>query len=125
MQKDGLKATSNLCENYEGAGEFNKRVAWATAKIDNTHFKNEHTYSFDKFSTVLQDNFTILNSNGESHSENQMVRKMLENIKVPINYEMDSCKRILLDMQGYNFVNAVAYLSGQVTNIFTNAKIEN
>ena len=27
-QKDVKQSTTNLRENYEGAGEFNKRVAW-------------------------------------------------------------------------------------------------
>ena len=55
---------------YEGAGEVNKRVAWATANIDNTHFTTEHTYLFEKLSAVLQVAVTILNTNGEIHSDN-------------------------------------------------------
>ena len=37
-QKDGRQATAKLRENYEGDGEFNKHVSWATANIDNAHF---------------------------------------------------------------------------------------
>ena len=74
---------------------------------------------------MLQDYFTILNKNGESRSENQMVRNIPEKIKVPNNSEMDACKRILLNTHGKNFVNAVAYLSGQVTTIFPNSQIKN
>ena len=44
---------------------------------------------------------------------------------MPNNPEMDSCKRICLNIHGKNFVNAVAYLSINVTEIFTNAQIEN
>ena len=43
-QKDILQATSNLRDNYEGSGEFNKRVAWEMANIDNAQFMSEHTY---------------------------------------------------------------------------------
>ena len=64
-------------------------------KIYNTNFTSEHTYSFEKFSTVLQDAFSILNNNGEIYLENQMVRKILQNIKVPNNLRMDACKHIL------------------------------
>ena len=50
---------------------------------------------------------------------------MLEKIKVPTNLEMEACKRILSNTHGKNFVNAVAYLSSQVAEIFLNAQIEN
>ena len=50
---------------------------------------------------------------------------MLENFRVPNNSEMGACKRICSNMHGQNFFNEVAYLSGQVTKIFQNAKIEN
>ena len=122
-QEDGRQTTANLREHYEGAGEVNKRVAWEMENIDNSHFASKHTYSFEKISTVLQDAFTILNNNGKSHSENQMVRKMLENVKLPNNLEMEACNRILLNTHGHNFANAVAYLYGQVTKIFPNAQI--
>ena len=108
-----------------GAVEVNKSVAWETEKIDNTHFTNKHTYSFEKLSTELQDDFTIFNNNGKIHSENQMVRNMLEKINVPNKSEMDACKRVCSISQGRNFVNSVAYLSDQATKVFPNAKIEN
>ena len=81
----GQQATANLLEHCEGASKFNKRVEWKTANIDNAHFTSEYTYLFETFSTVLQADFAILNNNGENHSENQIVSKMLEKIKVPNN----------------------------------------
>ena len=63
VQKDGWQANANLCEHSEGSGEeVSKRVAQETANIGNTHFMSKHTYSSEKFSTVLQDAFTILNN---------------------------------------------------------------
>ena len=85
-QEDGQHTTTNLREHYEGAGEVNKRVAWATANMDNAHSTSENTNLFEKFSTVLQDCFTILNNSGESYLDNQMARKMLEVIFSPIYY---------------------------------------
>jgi hypothetical protein len=123
--KDGREATANLRAHYEGDGEVNKRVAWATANIANAHYTSEHTYSFERFSTVLQEAFTILNDNGETHSGGQMVRKLLEKMNVPNNSEMDACKRICSNTHGNDFVAAVAYLSGQVTELFPNAQLDN
>ena len=79
-----------MCYHYYGASEVNKCVTWATAKIDNTQFTIDHTYSFEKFSTVLQYAFTILNINGKNHSDHQMVRKILEKIKVPNNSKINA-----------------------------------
>ena len=95
------------------------------ANIDNTNFTREHKYWFEKFSSLLQNAFTILNNNGKSHSENQKAINILEKIKVPYNSEMEDCKRIFLNTNGHNVFNVVAYLSGQVKKIFLNAKIEN
>ena len=124
-QKNGREVTANRRAHYECDGEVDKRVAWATANIMNAHYTSEHTFSFERFSTVLQDAFTILNDNGETHSNGQMVCKMLEKIQVPNNSEMDACKRICSNTHAGDFVAAVAYLSGQVTELFPNAQLEN
>ena len=115
MQKYIQQATVNLSEHYEVDGEVNKLVAWVTSNIENCHFMSKHTYSFEKFLTLLQYYFTILNGNVESHSDNQMLIKMIEKIKVPNNSEMNAFRSIFLNTHGQNFVNAMAYLSGQVT----------
>ena len=122
--KDGRLATQSLRTHYEGEGEVNKRTTWANANIDNAHYTSEHTYSFEKFSTTLQEAFTILNENGQPHSDIQMVKKMLEKISVSNNAQMEACKRICSSTHGGNFVNAVAYLSGQVTELFPNAQLD-
>ena len=39
----------------------------------------------DKFSTGLFEAFRVLNNNGKTYSEGQMVRKMLEKVQVSNN----------------------------------------
>ena len=80
----------SLIEHYGGAGEENKRVARASAAITNSHYKSESTFSFEKFSTTIHEAYTVLNENGETHSEVKMVRKMLEKINVPNNAHMEA-----------------------------------
>ena len=100
----------SLRAHYEGVWESNKRIAWATATIENAHYRSEHTYSFEKFSTGLFKAFTVLKKNGETHSEGQMVRKMLEKVQVSNNGQIEACKRICSSTHGANFVEAVAYM---------------
>ena len=103
-QKYVQQYTSSLCYHYKGDGEVNEFVAWSKENIDNNHFTSEHTYSFDTFSTLLQDASTILNNNDKSHSENQMVGNIIWKIEVPNNQEMDECKRLSWDTHGKDFM---------------------
>ena len=65
-------------------------------------------YSFENFSTGLFEAFTVLNNNGETHSEGKMVRNMLEKVEVSNNGKIEACKRIYSITHGANFVKAVA-----------------
>ena len=63
-KKDGRLAMVSLREHYEGAGAANKRVAWVSVVIANSHYKSEHTFSFEKFLTKIHEAYTVLNENG-------------------------------------------------------------
>ena len=89
-RKYGRLEMVRLREHHEGAGEANKRVAWASDTIANSHYKSKHTFSFEEFSTTIHEAYTVLNENGETHSEEQMVRKMLEKMNVPNNAQMEA-----------------------------------
>ena len=101
----------SLLEHYKGAGEANKRVAWASAAIANSHYKSEYTFYFEKFSTTIHEAYTVLNKNGETHSEKHMVRKMLEKMNLLNNAQIEACKQICPSNHGTDFVGVVAYLS--------------
>ena len=81
-QKDWRLAMESIRAHYKVVGEYNKRIAWETATIENAHYRSDHTYSFEKFSTGLFKAFTVLNNNGETHPEVQTVRKMLKKVQV-------------------------------------------
>ena len=74
--------------------------------------------------TTIHEAYTVLNENGETHWEGQMVRKMLEKMNVPNNAQMEVCKRICSSNQGTDFVGVVANLSAQVKEIFPKAQLE-
>ena len=89
-KKYGRLTMVSLREHYKGAGEANKRVAWASAAIENSHYKSKHTFSFEKFSTKIHEAYTVLNENGETHSEGKMVRNMMDKMDLPINAHMEA-----------------------------------
>ena len=39
---------------------------------------------------MIHEAYTVLNENGETHSEGQMVRKMLEKMNIPNNSQMEA-----------------------------------
>ena len=74
--------------------------------------------------TTIHEAYTVLNENGETHWEGQMVRKILEKMNVPNNAQLEACKHICSSNHGTDFVGTVAYLSEQVTKIFPTAHLE-
>ena len=74
--------------------------------------------------TTIHEAYIVLNENGETHSEGQMVRKMLEKMNVPKNAQMEACKPICSSNHGTDIVGTVAYLSAQVTEIFPMDQLE-
>ena len=59
-KKDGRLVMVSLREHYEGAGEANKRFAWASAVIANSHYKSEYAFSFENFSKTIHEAYTVL-----------------------------------------------------------------
>ena len=61
----GRKAMKALQTHYDGPDERHKRIEEARAKISQTFYKHEGTFTFEKFTTILQDAFSILEKYGE------------------------------------------------------------
>lgn len=122
--QSGQAATASLRLHYEGAGESNKRVTWAQAELEGAHYKSEFTWAFEKFATSLQRSYAILAINGEVHNDREKVRVMLKKMEVPNNPGVEAVKRICSNAHGDNFLDAVTYLSSEITNLFPEAQLE-
>jgi hypothetical protein len=122
---NGRGAALALQSHYEGDGEKNKRRIWGAKQLEEAHYKSEHIYSFEKFSTKMKDAYKTLNDHGENHSESEMVRILLERMQVANNGAVDAVKRICSRDFPADFTGAVNYLSGEITSIFPSAGAEN
>ena len=58
--QDGRAAWLGLCNHYDGPAEGDKRVAIACHDINIIHYRNESSFSFEKYSTRLKSAFTTL-----------------------------------------------------------------
>ena len=53
--EDRRLAMVSIKEHYEGAGGVNKRVAWVSDAVTDSHYKSEQTFSFEKFLAMTHD----------------------------------------------------------------------
>ena len=60
-----------LQRHYDGPDERHRRIEEARAKISQTFYKHEGTFTFEKFTTTLQDAFAILEKYVESVYERE------------------------------------------------------
>jgi len=56
----GRIAMEKLREHYDGMAEGEKRKLSAKDNLDSLHYRNEQTFSFEKYITPLQNNFQTL-----------------------------------------------------------------
>ena len=67
----GRRVMIALQRHYDGPDERHRRIEEARAKISQTFYKHEGTFTFEKFTTTLQDAFAILEKYVESVYERE------------------------------------------------------
>jgi Ca2+-binding EF-hand superfamily protein len=75
--QDGHLAFKALREHYDGPGEINKRISLTRTQIKKLFYKNEQTFSFEKFITKLNGAFQMLAECHEDLMEKNMVDHMI------------------------------------------------
>ena len=54
-----------MCDHYNGPGEKEKRLSQAREHIKVSHYKNEHTFSFERYVTKLKFAYDVLADNDQ------------------------------------------------------------
>ena len=72
----GRNAMIALRTHYDGPGARLKRIAAANQSLENLHYNQEQTFSFEKYITIMQGAFNILRDNGEAKRETEKVCKL-------------------------------------------------
>jgi hypothetical protein len=82
MAEDGRAAYMSWMAHYNGKGELSKRMAIAKAKLDQLHYKNERSMSFEKCTEVMTKCFNTLHKDPDQrYSDQQKAEKLLKAIK--------------------------------------------
>ena len=115
----GRNAMIALRRHYDGPGAKLKRIAAANQSLENLHYNQEQTFSFEKYITVMQGAFNILRDNGEAKRETEKVRTLCKKI-TSTNVQLQSAISTVAmdDHLRNNFTDACNKLSERVAMIF-------
>ena len=105
-----------LQRHYDEVDEAKRRIDEARAKISNTFYKHEATYSFEKFATNLYDSFMILDKYEKPLYEDEKLRLLFtkcQNSHPDFKQEINICRQ-----QYETFAEAVTYMKTVVTRLF-------
>ena len=114
---DGRAAWISLCNHYDGPAEGDKRVTVARSDITLVHYRNESSFSFEKYSTRLRKAFITLRDYNQPKCEKEKVEILLNQITTN-DQRLISSIAICRDSHSDTFDDACTYLSSQITAIF-------
>jgi len=115
----GRVAMQALQRHYDGEDEAKRRIDEARAKISNTFYKHEATFTFEKFATNLYDSFMVLEKYGKPLYEDEKLRLLFQkcqNTHPDFKQEINICRKSYED-----FTEAVAYMKTVVARLFLDA----
>jgi hypothetical protein len=122
--ENGRAAYMAWSAHYNGVGELSKRTAIAKSRLDQLHYKNERSMSFEKCTEIMTKCFNTLHKDPDQrYSPRQKVEKLLKAIKCQ-DGELLAAKVVIDQQYPRDFVGACGYFSQQVARIHGPAQLE-
>jgi hypothetical protein len=115
--QDGRAAWQDLCAHYDGDAEGDKRVTVARHDIKIIHYRNESSFSFERYSTRLKKAFATLAQYGQPRNEKEKVETLLDQIHTS-DTRLVTALGICRDGHAHTFESACTYLSKQIAIIY-------
>lgn len=115
----GRDAMMALQEYYDGESEGERRKQVARADLEKLFYRNESTFSFEKYVTKLQHIFNVLKQYKVPVYEEEQVNYLLDKINCPndkIKREVSICRA-----QHKKFVPAATFMATAGARIFPNS----
>jgi len=110
------QAMRALQRHYDGPDEQHKRIEEARARIAQIFYKHEGTFTFEKFTTILQDSFAILEKYGEPVYEWEKLKLLFTK---SLYSHPDFKQEINICRQHYHtFEEAITYMKMVVSRLF-------
>jgi hypothetical protein len=122
--ENGRAAYIAWMEHHNGKGELSKRTAMAKSKLENLHYKNECSMSFERCTKIMTKCFNTLQKDlDQRFSDCQKVEKLLKAIRCS-DPERLTTKAIIDQNFPRKFIGACGYFSLQVAHIHGPAKLK-
>jgi hypothetical protein len=122
--ENGRAAYLAWTAHYNGEGELSKRTAIAKSKLEQLHYRNERSMSFEKCTEIMTKCFNTLHKDPDQrYSDRQKVEKLLRAIKCQ-DQELLAAKVVIDQQYPRDFINACGYFSQQVARIHGPAQLE-
>ena len=113
----GREAMEALQTHFDGEAEGQRRKAQAHADLDSLFYRNEQSFSFEKFATKLKSCFDVLERYKVPKHEEEKVKLLLQKIQTS-SYELKTEISICRNNHGNTFEEAVTYLQTGISRIF-------
>ncbi len=122
--EDGRAAYMAWAAHYNGEGELSKRTAIAKARLNQVHYRNERSMSFEKCTEIMTKCFNTLHKDVDQRfSDRQKVEKLLKAIRCQ-EAELLAAKAVIDQQYPRDFIGACGYFSQQVARIHGSAQLE-
>ena len=116
-KKCGRLAMEALQNHYDGPSEGERRKQIARSDLEKLFYRNETTFSFEKYVTIMKMNFEVLRKYEVPVHEEDKTRMLLNNINCP-NAELKTEINICRSQHADTFENASTYIATQISRIF-------
>ena len=111
-------------DHYKREGELSKQTAFAKAKLNQLHYKNERTMSFEKVMEIMMKCFNTLHKDPNQRDlDCQKVEKLLKTIKCQEG-KLLAAKVVIDQNYAQNFVGVCRYFLQQVARIHGPTQLE-
>jgi hypothetical protein len=114
---DGRGAHEIISLHYRGDAETARRAAEAEALLERLHYKNEASFSFERYITRLNECFELMDDNDQGLSEAQKVKKLLKGV-TSTNPEVIAIKAVVRSTHPTDFNRASTLIAGQIAVLF-------
>lgn len=118
----GRMAMRALQDHYDGSAEAEKRKEAARADIKSLFYKNESSFSFERYINRLKKSFDTLEKYGVPIYEEDKVKYLLDKIQ-STHSEVRTQVSICRSSHAGSFIEASTYMSKEISRIFPGSNV--
>ena len=120
----GRAAMEALQRHFDGESEGDRRKTQARAEIETLYYRNEHSFSFERYATKLKNCFDILERYKVPMHEEEKVNTLLNRIQTSsqdLKTEISICR----NSHNKSFIEAVTFMQTGISRLFPHNQSRN